>query len=100
MTHETTPDIWLTKRKHRIQGMLRDEAITIRHHDIAIAAAHNTHARLLELVKQERSLIDVKNLGMTSVIVTGFKTDSKANIYVKFKIRSNGGEHEQKLEIK
>lgn len=99
MTHETTPDIWFTKRKHRIQGMLRDGQITLRHHDIAIAAAHNTHTRLLELLQQERSVIDIKNLGKTSVIVTGFKTDSKANIYVTFKLRSNGGQYEQKLEI-
>ena len=99
MTHETTPDVWLTKRIHRIQSMLKDGAITLRHHDIAIAEAHNTHSRLLEMAASDRSIIDIKYLGKSSVIITGFKTDQKANIYATFKLTPKGIEHEQQLPI-
>lgn len=79
--------------------MLRDEAITLAVHDILIAQAKNTHASLLLMNETGEATIIVTYLGLRTVIVTGFKTDAEANIYLRFKIRSNGGEHEQKLEI-
>ena len=99
MTHETTPDTWLTKRKHRIQGMLRDERITLSQHDIAIAQAKNIHSVLMEMNETGDGEIEVDHLGIRRVIVTGFHTDSDANIYVQFKVRANGGVYLQKLEV-
>ena len=51
----------------------------------------------MELSNEVRPVIDVKYLGRETVIITGFKTDKDANIYITFKLRSNGGEHEQMI---
>ena len=97
MTHETTPDIWLTKRKHKLQEMLHKELISVAQYDTELARVRNIHTRLMELSNEVRPVIDVKYLGRETVIVTGFKTDKDANIYVTFKLRANGGEHEQMI---
>lgn len=97
MTHETTPDIWFTKRKHRLQKMLHEELISVAQYDTELARVRNIHSRLIELSENPRPIIEVKYLGETSVIITGFKTDKQANIYITFKLRSNGGEYEQEL---
>ena len=99
ITHETTPDIWLTKRIHRIQSLLRSDSITLRHHDIAVAAAHNTHAQLLQMQQEGKAVFDLKYIGVNHVIVTGFHTDDKANIYVQFRLRTNGALNYHKLPI-
>lgn len=95
MTHETTPDIWLNKRIHRIQSMLKNELITLATHDIEIAQAHNIHAELVRMNEEGRAILNVKHLGSTLVIVTGFATDQDANPYIRFKLRTKGAEFTQ-----
>jgi hypothetical protein len=53
----------------------------------------------MEMNETGEGEIEVDHLGLRKVLITGFHTDSDANIYVQFKVRANGGAYLQKLEV-
>jgi hypothetical protein len=91
MTHETTPDIWLTNRILYLHRQCKEGLISFEQYETMVAQARLDKIRLEEIENSDKVRIRLSYGEVRSVIPLGLLTDMHYTPYVEFKMSNRPG---------